>query len=69
MRQKKLTRNRYLYTRYAPPEAIAKPIKITHTAAHADDFDPPEVLPADIKDSTSKQVLAVYIFKTFILEL
>lgn len=64
MKQKELTRNRYLYTRYAPPEAIAKPIKITHTAAHADDFDPSEVLPADTMYSTSKQVLAVYIYRT-----
>ena len=32
----KLTLNLYLYTRYAPPPAIANPIKIAQTAAHAD---------------------------------
>lgn len=32
----KLTLNLYLYTRYAPPAAIAKPIKITQTAVQAD---------------------------------
>ena len=32
----KLTLNLYLYTRYAPPAAIARPIKITQTAVQAD---------------------------------
>lgn len=45
IKHRKLTRNLYLYTRYAPPPAIAKPIKITHTAAHAD-FPPLAALPA-----------------------
>lgn len=49
----KHTLNLYLYTRYAPPSAIAKPIKMTQTAAHAD-FTSVAVLPAQIIQTTSK---------------